>query len=330
MANRHENSNSQLFHKDVRIRRKAVRTLFDEDNPESLHDFIPLLDDKDAWFRKKSLDAHRKWATKHPIDCIIGLASHKSVDSRRCAANLLEEFDCDTSSVAKILYHDEDELCRLKACKALIAGLDGGKYIDEFLNSDDEKIKILAISSAYVTDKQLFFALKGISVSIKEMALNELKKRNMDIDEKTLLTLFSEKINKKYLACFAVNNGGKCLVKIAKDNNASTRRELVSNLIEKCQSIDDSRIELLIKNDCKVVVGRWLQGKNDAKSDMVRWNIIEDNNVDEIERSRLLERLIGRCNETEIIERALKLEATTNSELLKIIAHNLSTAGNSE
>ena len=92
MAKRFENSTSQLFHKDIRIRRKAVRTLFDENNPESLKSFIPLLDDKDPWFRKKSLDAHRMWAPELGIDSIIKLASHKLIDSRRCAAKLLKCF----------------------------------------------------------------------------------------------------------------------------------------------------------------------------------------------------------------------------------------------
>ena len=50
---------ARLSHKDVRIRRRAVRTLFDLNSHCSLKEFIPLLDDSDPWFRTKAIDAHR-------------------------------------------------------------------------------------------------------------------------------------------------------------------------------------------------------------------------------------------------------------------------------
>ena len=86
-------------------------------------------------------------------------------------------------------------------------------------------------------------------------------------------------------------------------------------------------IQLFIENNCHIGLGRWLQGRKDSQSDELRWQIIENEELDEIERSRLLERLIGRINEEEIKVKSKQLLETTNSELLKIIAHNLSTAG---
>ena len=83
----------------------------------------------------------------------------------------------------------------------------------------------------------------------------------------------------------------------------------------------------MIDNNCHIVLGRWLQGRRDPRSDELRWEIIENEEVDEIERSRLLERLLGRTDEEEIKIKAESLLKSTNSELLKIIAHNLSTAG---
>ena len=81
------------------------------------------------------------------------------------------------------------------------------------------------------------------------------------------------------------------------------------------------------ENNCHIVLVRWLQGRKDSESDKLRWQIIENEEVDEIERSRLLERLLGRTNEKEIRVKAVNLLDSTNSELLKIIAHNLSTVG---
>ena len=49
------------MHKDDRQRRRAVRRLFDLDDPESLVGFVPLLGDDDPWFRGKAMEAIRKW-----------------------------------------------------------------------------------------------------------------------------------------------------------------------------------------------------------------------------------------------------------------------------
>ena len=78
---------SRLSNKDVKIRRKAVRMLFEEDNPRALSGFVKLLDDTDFWFRNKSLDAHRKWANTAD-DLLALLENHK-----RLAAELLQRVD---------------------------------------------------------------------------------------------------------------------------------------------------------------------------------------------------------------------------------------------
>ena len=49
---------SRLKHKDQSVRRKAVRNLFDFDNPRALTGFVDLLNDKDQWFRSKAIEAH--------------------------------------------------------------------------------------------------------------------------------------------------------------------------------------------------------------------------------------------------------------------------------
>ena len=56
-----ESEISRLSNKDIRVRRRAIRKLFDDDNHLALKGFVPMLRDNDPWFRSKSLDAHRKW-----------------------------------------------------------------------------------------------------------------------------------------------------------------------------------------------------------------------------------------------------------------------------
>ena len=54
----------RLKHRDVRTRRRAVRTLFETDDPQCLEGFQRLLNDKDTWFVTKALDAYRIWAPR--------------------------------------------------------------------------------------------------------------------------------------------------------------------------------------------------------------------------------------------------------------------------
>jgi hypothetical protein len=63
-----------------------------------------------------------------------------------------------------------------------------------------------------------------------------------------------------------------------------------------------------------------------ASEDELRWQLIKDERLDIIERSKLLERLIGRANEPSVIEQAKALLDSTDEELLKVACENLSTA----
>ena len=319
---------SQLSHKDIRIRRRALRALFEIDSPSNLEAFIPLLDDKDPWFRSKALDAHRMWAPRLGVDSLNALAKHKSIDARRCAANLLERFNEDTTSVAEILYRDDDNLCKIKASKALIKFDSNGDYTSELIKSEIEKIKVVALSSKHISQEQLTSCLEHSSNSIKEAALNQLQLWNLSISDEQLSKLLEQGINPLTAVYFSVENSGEAMVKLANHSDYKVRKSLVEMLKNKCKSTDDDTIKLLIKNKCYTVIGRWLQGKRDEASDKLRWEIIENETVDEIERSRLLERLIGRCDESEIRKKSEELMNLTTSQLLKITAHNLSTAGN--
>ena len=80
------------------------------------------------------------WASKNGISSLEYLARHKSIDAKRCAANLLEEFDEETVEVAEILLKQDDMICQIKAAEALVKFDKDGKYTEKFLSSENEKI----------------------------------------------------------------------------------------------------------------------------------------------------------------------------------------------
>ena len=110
----------------------------------------------------------------------------------------------------------------------------------------------------------------------------------------------------------------------AKGNNQ--RRFLVDSLKQVVKEADDPRLRTLIDGNCTSIVARWLVGRNDVKSDELRYELLFDERVDSIDKSRLLERLLHRQGEDEIQELAGKLLSESTDELILSAAQNLYTA----
>ena len=60
MAGDLDRAMGRLKHRDIRTRRRAVRTLVELEDPNSLKAFKSLLGDEDSWFVSKALDAYNE------------------------------------------------------------------------------------------------------------------------------------------------------------------------------------------------------------------------------------------------------------------------------
>jgi HEAT repeat protein len=317
---------ARLKHRDVRHRRRAIRVLFDTDIPRALEGFVPLLNDKDPWFRSKALEAHRKWAPKQGIDSLRTLATHTWLDARRCAANLLGDFSQDTTEIALLLIEDDDLTCTRKAAEALLKGEQSIKYSSEFQSHSDSAIRRLAVLSKSANAEHRNAALADESNSVSEAAIQAVVDNGETLTEDSMKKILKRGLSTKPLLSSAVQNAGEVLVEIAANADGQTMKTLVKELRSQCDSLEDDALQVLLKNEMYAVVGRWMQGKKSQEIDALRWKIVRDNSVDVIERARLLERLIGRCGEVEIAEENRRFLDECTDELLRISAENLSTA----
>ena len=105
---------ARLKHRDIRTRRRAVRTLFEQDDPTVLEAFKPLLDDKDPWFVSKALDAYRMWGITAGVEAVATLLRHKNLDVRRAGANLLIPLGQPGKSLAFEALTDTDAVVQKK------------------------------------------------------------------------------------------------------------------------------------------------------------------------------------------------------------------------
>ena len=103
------------------------------------------------------------------------------------------------------------------------------------------------------------------------------------------------------------------------------RRFLVQALKEAVHEADDPRLQTLLDAGCTggcSMVG-WPER---FKSDSLRNDLLFDERVDSIDKSRLLERLLHRNEESEIRELAEKLLNESTDEVVLSAAQNLYTA----
>ena len=326
LSNRVTQIKSHLKSKDDRKRRRAVRELFEMDNPSNLEAFIPLINDKDQWYRTKAIQAFRMWASKHDITILTNLIEHNNLEYNRVAANLLEYFGSDYLLDVKKLFDKDDITCKIKSSEHILKGDNEELFFKDLLRNKDAKLRTIAIKSKYANKEILFESLNDKSDNVVNTAIDKMYQLQIEISSENISTLISRGIKNDLITYYAVKNGGELLNRLILTMNKSDKKELVKQLKKHCFSLDDKRIQSLINNHHYIIIGRWLQGKRGKDVDAFRWTIIENETLDEIERCRLLERLFSRSNEIEVIKRAKKIANEIGSELIRLTAHNLSTA----
>ena len=302
---------ARLKHKDVKIRRRAVRHLFEDDNPRALKGFVSLLDDKDPWFRNKSLDAHRKWA-KSPEDLVPLMESNQ-----RIAGELLEKVDA--PEIARTLLESEDNLTRSFAANSLAFE----EYLHEvFANDSHHSIRIVAAKKS--VDVELISSLiQDSHSSVRRAAIATASREGLHLKNETLERGLnsSDPSLRSLIASLAVKTGGEMLERACMDLNPKVRKAIADTLRTDVEVVDD-RINLIAEVSPDIIV-RWLRSRYDSKSTSLRWSMILNTNLNSRTRSKLIEQMEGR---NDIDQDKLSVVSQDSSTLVRLAANNLSAS----
>lgn len=302
---------SRLSNKDVKIRRRAVRHLFEEDDPAALKGFIPLLNDKDPWFKNKSLDAHRKWAKKS--DDLLPLMDK----NQRVAGELLENIDA--PDIAKELLLSDDYITRSFAAKSLE---DDNELHNKFAADSHHSIRIVAANNS--ADVKLISSLINDShSSVRRSAIATASREGLNLDQETLEKGLSssDPALRSLIASLAVMSGGDMLVRACKDSNPKVRKAIADTLRKDVDLVDD-RINSIAKVSPEIIV-RWLRSRHDPKASSLRWSMIENTKLNSRVRSKLIEQMEGR---SDIDFHRLSIIGEDDSPLVRLAANNLSAS----
>ena len=321
---------AKLKHKDVRQRRRAVRILFDSDAYESVEAFSIYLDDDDVWFRNKAIEAYRRWAPKHAPHLLEDLANRADIDGPRCVAAVLDAIpdSKQAATLSRLLLDSSDDVVVRRAVNQLISAKEAtNTELQRFQSSEDHVVRSYATAVNSQVPK-LLESLQDTHPDVRLQAASSLLKMELnDVDSKALQSAIEHDDALWKLAVpIALEHKHPRLVDLMSRKNRSQRRFLVQSLKDAVSDADDSRLRMLIDSASSSIVARWLVGRNDPKSDELRHELLFDQRVDSIDKSRLLERLLHRQQEPAIQTLAKKLLDESKDELVLSAAQNLYTS----
>lgn len=324
MANDIGRAMARLKHRDIRTRRRAVRTLFEHDDPEVLKAFKPLLDDRDSWFVSKALDAYRMWGVIAGSEAISILLRHSNLDVRRAGANLLVPLGSAGKELAVECLEDEDRVVQLKAAKALLH-FDESEAAERLFQHSNDAVRITGMNHPALPEDALRSGLEDQHDGVREAALDNVFKRQIRVSMDALVPFLRSGLQTVNILIWVAKHEPNRLGELTAMVQRRDMKALGDHLRREVVESDDPLMHHLIDGGLLEPVARWVISQG-ASEDPLRWSLINDDRLHVIERSKLLERLIGRADEPSVIEQTQALLATTDEELLKVACENLSTA----
>ena len=299
---------ARLTNKDVKIRRRAVRALFEEDDPSALRGFVKLLEDPDFWFRNKALDAHRKWATSaEELEPLMA-------NNKRLVAEMLEKIP--DPDIATKLLSEDDHVIRCFAAKTLAHSEILHK---KFASDEHHSVRIIAAENSS-DEKLISLLLDDKHSAVRKAAISTASEKEMILDEVVLKNALSSSDSslRSLIGSMSVKLGGDILDVASKDSDPKVRKSIADALRQEVDCVD-SRIESVAKNSPEIIV-RWLRMRYDSDSNSLRWAMIEDDSINQRVRSKLIEQMDGRIDID--LDRLAKI-ANDDSDLVSMAAKNL-------
>ncbi len=320
---------AKLNHQDVRQRRRAVRHLFELNDPEALVGFEKLLTDPDPWFREKALEAVEKWAASKDLSLIERL-SNSNEDSRRLlAARIAHRAGKAGQQILIRLTSDSEPKIRLASWKARIS-LDE-KSISEALENEDRAVRKAAaeriLSLGEWKPEVIIQLLSDDSLAVRNIAIRIIEQRDFVSEEKIIHRLndliydSSGELKARIAGILLVSSPNQVNDWIGDSDTA-----FVNQFSKILRDIDWTLIENLpnkIKEvGSEMLLIRLLRGDRSEIGKKLREELLRDNSRSETMISQLIEDSIGRPIDESTLSIIEKLK-DSESELISQSANNL-------
>ncbi len=330
----------QLSNKDVRLRRRAVRKLFELDDPLAIDAFIPLLKDPDEWFRGKALMAIQRWASMKDLYLAEKLSRSRKAEERILACRIAPRVGKSREAILKSMLDDDNNLVKQNAWKNILEINED--FIQEALGKEDVGIRILAIERIQkmneINHDLIKLILHDDSSRIRKKAIKLLKSRpdiysSGEFDE--IIAQIAETDSEIQVNALIM------LIELGKENELFDKKipiwlenedpEKIKLIVESIDNKSWKEIDWLIKKIMKSsnnsLISRTLRRNNTADADRYRKEILLDDKRDELLIARIIEDLFGKKQDkrmTEIIHGLEKNKHESISKTAKMYRESIS------
>lgn len=315
---------NRLTHRDIRTRRRAVRDLYEHDRPEALEGFVTLLNDEDPWFVAKAIDAHRKWAPMVGVHSVEVLLNHTDIKVRQAGVNLLAEFGEEAVVHAQSVLAQKDGVVHLQAAHVILRWGDHEQR-KALASHGNPAVRRALYSRTGLTSELLEQGLTDSDNDVQRLALQGLIRDGHAVGSETVRPYLTNTRPTPELAWWVTQFWSEALPDVLLRLNGKDRKALASLLRSNVASSIDLHVEDFKRAGGHDVLAKWVLHQG-ADEDELRWSLVGDDALGLIDRSILLERLIGRANEPEIVQRVEAMLQTDLNPLLRLACENLSTA----
>ena len=320
---------AKLNHSDVRQRRRAVRHLFELNDPEALNGFEKLLDDPDPWFREKALEAIEKWAASKDLVLIEKLSQSREKTRRLLAARIAIRAGGAGQIILDKLSSDDEPNIRLAAWKARINS-DESSIAEAIVVEDRAVRRAVAqrVSSLERVDSNIILQLlSDESETVRASAIGIIEGDSATYNEEIenqLNELIAESSGevKARIASILLTSSPNRIESWIRDTNTAFVNRFSRSLRDTDWTSIEGLPDTLKCNASEMLLIRLLRGERSESGTILRDDLLSDDSRSEEMRSQLIEDLIGRP----ISETTLSIVnnlAKSDLELISSSAKNL-------
>tara|TARA_B000000475_G_C15994825_1_gene446505 strand:+ start:1042 stop:2058 length:1017 start_codon:yes stop_codon:yes gene_type:complete len=317
----------QLNDKDVRQRRRAVRKLFELDDPIAIDAFIPLLDDSDEWFRGKALMAIQRWASMKDLNLAEKLASSNKIEERILASRIATRVGKSSKTILKKLSEDENHLVKQNAWKARLQ--QDELLIKEAIENNETGVRILAIEMIekmdHIEDDIILKILKDNSSRVRKKAVSLLRanpKLNLSGDYDEMIINIAENDNNAQIdAIIMLIESGRESEIIRKkipiwleQENPEMVKSIINSLKDKNWNDMNNLTTAIVNSSNDKLISGVLRRNNSNEANEIRKQILIDEKRSSVLRARIIEDLFGKKQEDEDLVNIIKNLQNSDSQ----------------
>jgi hypothetical protein len=320
---------------DVRHRRRAVRRLFEINDPVAIQAFEPLLDDSDEWFRVKAIQAIGIWARPKDLELIQRLAISERVEFRMCAARIANRAGKSCKPILSKLCQDEVAVVRNTAWAtkfSIAANLE--EVNRDGMENESSGIRLMAIQSMRKMEKidgdLLYIGLIDSSKKVQANAVSLLRS-HPDAIESELDDLLIDIVENNHLArkdaiIFLIENSSNNDIISSKlpnwmeDGDFRLTKAIISAIEGKDWKQLGAFTQCLETTQNETLIVGSLRRNYSIDANKLRNSIIADTSRESSLRTRLIEELIGSTKVDETTIEIIKNLKNSDDEFISKIA----------